>query len=88
MNLTENENATATDDFIENTINEINPNYTEINELWLNFMSINEENEYKKEFNTTVDGFNESQIAYIKYLLLNQITTPELAADCVYGNLL
>lgn len=87
LDLTEEEQAQVTEELIQNTINDINPKNIELNDIWMRFMSAKEEDEYKKEFNTFVDGFTESQITYIKFLLLNGFSSPELAANCVGGNL-
>lgn len=83
LKLSKKQKMLITDGFIEKSIIELSPSFEELNTLWSSFMSLTIEEEYKKIFDTNVDEFTDSQIAYIKYLLLDSFSNAELIATCI-----
>lgn len=83
LELCDKQKELITDEYIEQNIKELNPSFTELNTLWADFMSLKVEQDYKEQFDTDVDGFTASQIAYIKYLLLDSFCNAEVIADCI-----
>ncbi len=83
LELCDKQKELITDEYIEKNIKELNPSFTELNTLWANFMSLKVEKDYKEQFDTNVDGFTASQMAYIKYLLLDSFCNAEVIADCI-----
>jgi len=83
LELSAKQKELLTDKYLAKSIIELSPSLIEIKEIWENFMSLSLEKEYEKTFDTEIDNFSQSQISFIRYILLSSFSSAEILADCI-----
>jgi hypothetical protein len=83
LELSAKQKELITDEYLEKSIIELSPSLIELKEIWENFMSLNFEKEYVETFDTLVDSFSQSQISFIRYILLSSFINAEQLAEYI-----